>query len=150
MGFFDLFRKGKLYAGKKELPSIVAKFFFRGKEYILEEFDLDFKQDVADNNKPDGETYGGLITLTISAPPDSCLTAWMMNPVEKQHGEICFFSNEDKIREGALLQLSFKNAYCIGYQQVMNPQGSGLLTTIIISPYSLKIGKDEFVNKWKG
>lgn len=149
MGFFDLFRKGKLYAGQKKLPMMVVKFFFRGQEYIIEEFDLDFKQDVDDKSRPHGETYGGLITLTISQTADSLLTAWMMNSFEKQNGEFRFLVNEKKITEGAAMHLTFKEGYCIGYQQVMNPQGAGLLTTLIISPHSVKVGTEEFVNKWK-
>jgi len=149
MGFFDRIRKGKLFAGKKELPTFVVRFLFRGKTYILEEFDLDFKQDINDKNRPDGEVYGGLITLTISEPPGEWLTAWMMNSFEKHDGEFHFFINSEKIMEGAAMQLSFKDAYCISYQQTMNPKGAGLLTTLIISPRTVKIMNEEFENKWK-
>lgn len=147
MGFFDRIRKGKLFFGKKE-PAMVVRFTFRGKEYILEEFDLEFRQDIDDRNKPDGDIYGGLITLTISEKPGEWLTAWMMNSFEKHDGEIRFFVNGDKITEGAALQLVFREAYCISYQQEMNPQGAGLLTTVIISPHSIKVGNEEHMNKW--
>jgi len=147
-GFFDRIRKGKLYAGKKE-PAMVVHFVHKGYTYILEELDLDFKQDVNDKNKPDGDTYGGLLTLTISEEPRESLFKWMMNTLDKQDGEIRFLMNEEKITGGAAMQLSFKDAYCISFQQVMSPQGAGILTTFVISPRQLKIDTEVFENKWK-
>lgn len=147
-GFFDRMRKGKLYAGKKE-PAIVVHFHYKGHTYILEEFDLDFRQDVNDKNKPDGDTYGGLLTLSISEEPKEALFSWMMNTLERQDGEIRFLMNEEKITEGALMQIVFKDAYCISFQQGMSPQGSGVMTTFVISPRHLRIDKEIFENKWK-
>jgi len=147
-GFFERIRKGKLYADKKE-PAMVVHFQFKGYTYVLEEFDLDFRQDVSDKNKPDGDTYGGLMTLTISEEPKAELFAWMMNTLEKQNGEIRFLANEEKITGGALIQMSFKDAYCISFQQVMSPQGAGVLTTFVISPRYLQVDKEIFENKWK-
>lgn len=147
-GFFNRIRKGKLYAGKKE-PAVVVHFQFKGHTYILEEFDLDFRQDVNDKSKPEGDTYGGLITLTISEEPKEELFGWMMNSLEKQGGEIRFLANKEKITEGALMQISFKDAYCISFQQVMSPQGAGMLTTFVLSPRHLQIDTEVFENKWK-
>ncbi len=72
MGFFDRFRKGKLFFGKN-MPALIAEFTFMGKKYILEEFDLEFRQDVNEKNKPDSDTYGGILTLTFSETPDEYL-----------------------------------------------------------------------------
>lgn len=148
MGFFDRIRKGKLFFGKKE-PSIVVEFAFRGQKYILEEFDIEFKQDVNDKNKPDSETYGGLITITISDTPDEWINLWMMNLHEKRDGEFRFLSNDGRIVEGAQLKISFKDAFCVDYQKVMNPNGAGLLTTLMISPRYIRMGNEEFENRWK-
>ena len=57
MGFFDRIRKGKLFFGKKD-PSVVVKFFFRGQEYILEEFDIAFHQETDAKNHVAGEMSG--------------------------------------------------------------------------------------------
>lgn len=149
MGFFDLFRKKKIYTNQKELPKTVVKFFFKSKTYIIEEFDLDFKQDIDENSRPSGEIYGGLITISIRMIPDDLLTSWMMNSYEKQNGEIHFYSNTNKIVEGALLQLSFNDGYCISYGQIMNPREGDVLTTLVISPRVIKINKEEFTNRWK-
>ncbi|MDH6311109.1 hypothetical protein M2451_003977 [Dysgonomonas sp. PFB1-18] len=149
MGFFDRIRKGKLFFGKTETPSMVVEFLFRGKKYILEEFDLEFRQDVNDRNKPDSEVYGGIITLTISETPDEWINAWMMNPYEKRDGEFRFLVNNNKIVEGAAMHMAFKEAYCISYQKTMNPKGAGLLTTLIISPHKVIVGNEEYENRWK-
>lgn len=149
MGLFDRFRSGKVFFGSSKLPSIVVAFIFKGKRYILEEFDLEFSQDVDSRNRPDSDVKGGLITLTISEAPGSDLTQWMMSSLERQSGEFRFFANGDKIDEGSLLDIVFKDAYCISYQKVVVPKGSGVLTTLIISPHQLEIGEDVYESSWK-
>lgn len=148
MGFFDRFRKGKLFYGKN-MPVMVTEFRFMKKKYILEEFDLEFRQDVNEKNKPDSDTYGGILTLTFSETPDQWINLWMMNPYEKRDGEIRFLTNESKITEGAALIVTFQDAYCISYQKTLNPKGAGTLTTLIVSPHKIKVGTEEFENKWK-
>lgn len=149
MGFFDRFRKGKLFFGRSEQPSIVVAFIFKGKRYILEEFDLEFNQDIDSKNRPDSDVKGGLITLTISETPGSDLTKWMMSSLERQSGEFRFFVNKDKIDEGSLLDILFKDAYCISYQTIINPNGSGTLTTLMLSPHRLQIGGEIYESSWK-
>lgn len=146
--FFKKKRKGQIFYGKKE-PSIIVEFILRGEAYIVEELDLEFKQDVNDKNRPDGEPYGGIITITISETPDDWINHWMINFREKNDGEFRFFTNAGKITDSALLRILFKEAYCIGYQTVINTQGAGLLTTLTISPRSVYIGNEELENNWK-
>lgn len=149
MGLFDRFRSGKLFFGSSTLPAIVVAFIFNGKRYILEEFDLEFSQDVDRKNRPDSDVKGGLFTLTISEPPGSDLTKWMMSNFERQSGEFRFFVNRDKINEGSLLDIVFKDAYCISYQKTVVPNGFGVLTTLIISPGWLQIGEEIYESNWK-
>jgi hypothetical protein len=148
MGFFDRFRKGKLFYGKN-LPAMVSEFRFMDKKYILEEFDLEFRQDVNDRNKPASGVYGGILTLTISEAPGQQINRWMMTPYEKRAGEIRFLVNESKITEGAALIITFEDAYCISYHKTLNPKGAGTLTTLIVSPHKIKVGTEEFENNWK-
>lgn len=131
MGFFSKIRSSRLFFGKKE-PSLIVRFEFRGKMYIVEEFDLDFNQNV------------GLITITISDIPDDSINDWVMDSYQKRDGEFRFLSNDGMIREGAQLQITFKDAYCLDYQKVINPTGAGVLTTLVISPRYLRIGNEEF------
>ncbi|MEN9918238.1 MAG: hypothetical protein RL662_674 [Bacteroidota bacterium] len=146
--FFKKIRTGKLFFGKKE-PNFVVEFILKGKTYVVEEFDLEFKQDVNVKNKPDGEPYGGIITITISDTPDDWINHWMINAREKNDGEFRFLSNEGRIVGGARLSILFKDAYCIAYNTWVNTQGAGLLTTLVISPRKVYIGNEELENKWK-
>ena len=130
------------------MPALIAEFTFMGKKYILEEFDLEFRQDVNEKNKPDSDTYGGILTLTFSETPDEYINKWMMNPYEKKDGEIRFLVNESKITEGAALIITCSQAYCISYHKTLNPKGAGTLTTLIVSPHKIKVGTEEFENRW--
>ena len=147
MNFFEKIRSIKWFE-KKEAEMVVA-FSFRGNTYILDEFDIDFRQDTDDKNQPYSETYGGLITITTSDVPDEFLTAWMMNLHETRDGEIRFIPDANQMAEGAVLYVLFKDAYCVSYQKVMHPSGIGTQTTLIISPRYVKIGNEEFENKRK-
>jgi hypothetical protein len=148
MGFFDKIRGGRLFFGKKE-PTLLVEWEFYGKKYILEEFDLEFRQDVDDRNRPSSDVYGGIITLTISDTPDELINGWALHSYEKKSGRFRFLKNERPIMESSPLIISFEDAYCTGYQKIMNPQGAGTLTTLVISPRRLKIGNETFENRWK-
>ena len=149
MGFFDRFRKGRLFFGKSAPPPVVVAFFFKGTRYILEEFDLEFHQEVDGKDRPDSEVKGGLITLTISQPPESGLAKWMTGDLERQSGEFRFFPHGDKTGEGSLLDITFKDAYCVSYQKVVVPKGAGVWTTLILSPRWLRIGEEIYESGWK-
>jgi len=146
MGFFSKIRSGRLFFGKKE-PSIIVQMMFNGQKYIIEEFDLEFKQDVNAKGKPDSMPYGGLITITMSDTSQDSINDWMMDSFRKQDGEFRFLMNDGMIREGARLVIRFEDAYCVNYQKVVNPVGAGVLTTLVISPRVLKIGNEVFENK---
>jgi hypothetical protein len=147
MGFFDKIRSGRLFFGKKE-PTMVVHFLFKGKKYIVEEFDMEFSQDVDYKGRPDSQPHGGLITITISDVPDENINWWMMDSFNRQDGEFRFLKNEGAIREGASLQIQFKDAYCINYHKSLNPNGAGALTTLVISPNYLRVGNEEFEKNW--
>ena len=145
--FFDKIRSGRLFFGKKA-PTMVVKFHFKGNEYIVEEFDLDFSQPVNSKGQPDDMPNGGLTTVTISDVPDKNINDWMMDSTLKEDGEFSFLMNEGKIRQGALLKIQFKEAYCVHYQKNLNPKGAGVLTTLVISPRYIRVGNEEFEKKW--
>lgn len=148
MGFFERIRQGRLFFGKKE-PSMIVSFWFKTKKYILEEFDLEFGQDVSTKGRPDSLPYGGRITITFSEVPDEDINSWMMNSFQKQDGEFRFLMNDGMVNQGAVLQILFRDAYCIDYRKTLNPQGAGSLTTLVISPRYIRVGNEEFENRWK-
>lgn len=131
------------------LPDVVVKFTFKDKTYIATEFDMQFSQQVNHHNLPIGEVCGGTITITLSGQLDENVTAWMMTVNEKQNGTIHFFNNKGKITENALLVILFNNAYCVRYHTVLDPLGSGMLTTLVISAHTLTMGNVEYKNRWK-
>lgn len=148
MGFFDMLRSGRLFFGQKEAPTIIVQFLFKGEKYIVEEFDLEFKQDVNEKGKPDSFPYGGQMAVTFSEIPSENINTWMMNSYSVADGEIRFLKNDGMIKEGALLQLYFKEAYCINYRKIMKPNGLGVLTSLVISPRIIKVGNEELRNSW--
>jgi hypothetical protein len=147
MGFFDKIRSGRLFFGKKT-PSMVVQFTVKGQKYIVEEFDMDFAQDVNHKGQPDSMPHGGLLTVTISEAPDKIINEWMVDSYLKYDGEFRFLMNDGMIREGAVLQIQFKDAYCVNYRKTLNPQGAGTLTTLVISPRYLRVGNEVFEKKW--
>jgi hypothetical protein len=147
MGFFDKIRSGRLFFGKEE-PSIVVELLFKGRRYVVEEFDLDFSEEVDFKGEPEGLVIGGSITVTVSDVPDGHINEWIMDSFRKENGEIRFLKNEGKVNEGALLHILFKEAYCTHCQKFINPLGSGILTTLVISPHYLCVDNQEFENRW--
>lgn len=131
-----------------KLKGIIVKFYFKETNYILEEFDLRFDQEVNSKGYPDGLPRGGTMTLVLQTPPDDNINEWMQKENLLCDGEIRFLSHKTKIDEGALLTISFAEAFCIRYKKTINPS-TGLLTTLVISPKYVKIGNEEFENRWK-
>ncbi len=160
MNFFERVRTGRLFGrGKRPEktdnriqrngPGMVIKFYFMDKTYIVEDFDIHFKQDIDKyKNKADSLPYGGIMSVTLSEPPDHSINEWMMQTYMVRDGEIRFLSNKSKIRESPLFSISFFDAYCIKYQKKIDAAEYGLLTTIVISPRLIKIGNEEFENNW--
>jgi len=148
MKFFERIMNRRLYASSKKMPQQVIKFFFMDKTYILEEFDLNFNQDRDKNGKPEGYTKGGIITLTFGETPDYSINEWMCREKLLRSGQISFMSGNIKIKKGADLIISFTDAYCIQYKKSIEENGL-FFTTLTISPRSIRIGNEEFTNRWK-
>ncbi len=149
MNFFERFMKGRLFFSSEKLPEQVVKFFFMENSYILEEFSIGFQQDVNAKGRPDGAPTGGIINLTFAGAPDFYINEWMVRENLLRNGEIRFLAGDKKITGGAELVIIFEDAYCVDYTKKINAQKGGLFTTITISPRRVKIGDEEFSNKWK-
>lgn len=145
MGFLDRLIGGRLIFGKRE-PKIVVELSLKGKKYIVDEFDMEFQQDINIHNKPDSETYGGLLTIAMSEQPDVAINDWIMSSQLQYDGDIRFFLNDGTMDSGAMLNIVFKQAHCVKYQKILNPKGIGMLTIFQISPRIIKVGNEEFEN----
>lgn len=127
---------------------IVVKLKIKEQLYVLEEFDLNFDQPITSKGKPDGRPRGGVMTLVFTEAMNSSINDWMEKEGATQNGEIIFYPYKSKTDESALLNITFRDAYCIHYRKEINMK-KGLLTTLVISPRSVKIGNEEFENIWK-
>lgn len=132
-----------------EMPDKIIKFTMMDSTYILEAFELNFNQELNQKGQPGGLLRGGIMTLTISESPDYYINEWMLREDLQRDGLIQIFPNKKKVNEGAELVISFKDAYCIRYNKKIDTLGAGLLTTIVISPRYVKVGNEEFENRWK-
>lgn len=156
MNFIQKIATGRLFFRKSEsihkpnrIPDLVAKFIFMDMTYILESFDIGFTQEVNDKGKPGGLPTGGIMTLTLSETPDATINEWIMRETLLRDGEIRIFPNKRRINESAEINIIFKDAYCVRYKKQIDALGSGLHTTLVISPRYIKIGREEFENNWK-
>jgi len=136
---------------KKQIgPDVVIHFIFMNNTYIVENFNLNFRQDISTlRNRPDSFTYGGTMQITLSGFLDPKLDEWLTQTYQTREGEIHFFPNMPKITDSALLTIFFADAYCTACNKTIDAVTSGVLTTLTISPRRIKIGNEEFENKWK-
>ena len=131
-------------------PDVVIHFVFMGNKYVVEKFNMNFRQDVSEyKNRPDSFTYGGCINVTLSGFLDPSLDEWFSQTYSTRDGEIYFFPNMPKITDSSLLTIFFKDAYCTACKKELDVETSGVLTTFTISPRRIKIGNEDFENKWK-
>ena len=157
MNFLERIKTGRLffYQRKKKdtplntIPDIIVKFFFKDQIYILENFEINFRQELNEKGKPGGLPTGGIMSLTMAETPDYSLNEWILKDNLLYSGEIRILSNSGNINAGALLTIKFVDAHCVGYSKKIRSQEGGLFTTFTISPRYVKFGNEEFENKWK-
>jgi len=135
--------------GSYKMPEQIITFIFMDNSYILEEFNINFQQEINTKGRPDGFPTGGIIELTFAGAPDFYINEWMLREELKRNGEIRFFSGKPKVTEGAELIIRFEDAYCVDYKKHIHTLKGGLFTSIKISPRKVIIGDEEFENRWK-
>lgn len=131
------------------LPGKILKFTCMDITYILEEFRLRFHQDISSRGQPEGFPKGGIMELTFSDPPDHYINEWMCREKVVRDGSIMILPGKLKLRSGADYQIEFSEAYCIGYKKTIHTRRKNYLTTITISPRYIRMGNEEFTNRWK-
>jgi len=136
---------------KKQIgPDVVIHFVFMDKKYVVEKFNINFRQDMNTlRNRPDSFTYGGTMEITLSGFLDSTLEEWMTQTYLTRDGEIRFLPNMPKITDSSLLTIFFSDAYCTACNKTMDVETSGVLSTLTVSPRRIRMGNEEFENKWK-
>ena len=139
-------------SGKKQIgPDVVIHFVCMNKTYVVENFNLNFRQDVDTlKNRPNSFTYGGAMQITLSGFLDSGLDDWITQTYSTRSGEIRFFPNMPKITDSSLLTVFFSDAYCTAYKKTIDAATFGVLTTLTIFPQRIRLGNEEFENIRKG
>lgn len=132
--------------GLFSLPQIdsdlTAWFILDGKEYEMDQFNINFGQSVDHKGQPQDEVRGGRMLVGLTqALPDS-MYRWAMTSIPK-NGEIVFRSKT----ANAPLRIIFNNAYCVNFQRKMS-DGIGINTVLLISPDELIINGISFDNHW--
>lgn len=120
------------------------------KSYEANLFDIDFKRELNEKNEPDGLGYGGFIFLELTnIDSEHELYEWIAATRLYHDGKIRIYQeSENGQRKALLFSIVFKEACCISYHKQSHVGGQGAVTKIKIAPHYLKIGNEEFENKW--
>lgn len=114
------------------------------KKYHVVQFDTLFTQPYDYKGQPQSETEGGIISFVLMEIPDNIINGWMMKSYEKKGGVFTFHKGV----QTAPLTVTFKEAYCVNYQQSVMVN-TGVSTRVVISAKSIKLNAKEHENRWK-
>lgn len=134
---------------RQELSKIVAEITFGPEKYEVSQLDLQFQQDVDRKNQPEGDVYGGKIVCTLRGTLSKRLIAWSIYTDKQVSGEIRFYNRNHWLTSGADFCIGFTDANCLRVRRNVSVRNSQPTTELEIAPRSVKIGKEEFGNKWK-
>lgn len=146
MGFFDRLFKGELFSSSKTSP-FIAELTIDKQKFLPSNFEISFKQDLDERNRPISQVYGGVITLTLKGVVDNNFKKWMTNPGMKKDGQIRLYPNNNMPEEGAYTTLDFKDAKCVLYKKEITQAEEGYNTILGIVPNSIVIGNEIFERK---
>ena len=146
MGFFDRLFKGELFSESKNSPYI-AELTLDQQKFLPSHFDISFKQDIDEKNRPISGVYGGIITLTLKGPVEDNIKRWITNPGLKKDGQIRLYPNNNMPEEGAYTTMVFKDAKCTLYKKEITDKEEGYNTILGIVPASIVIGNEIFERK---
>lgn len=114
--------------------------------YTANRFDMDFKRE-ADTG---GEYSGGLICLELDGiHADPVLCEWVAGTRLCRSGEVRVCRKTEEGYKTVLFSVVFKDACCIHYHEQCHPEVPDRKTKVKIAPRYLKIGHEEYENKWK-
>lgn len=134
---------------KRELSKIVAEIRFGDDKYEVTELDLQFQQDTDRRNQPEGDVYGGRIVCSIRGTLSKQLTAWSIYADKQVSGEVRFYNRNHWLTSGADFCIRFIDANCLRVNRKVSVKYRKPITELVIAPRIVKIGNEEFENKWK-
>jgi hypothetical protein len=88
----------------------------------------------------------GQIELEVEATSDTSLVSWAIAMYKVEDGKITFYRRDN---EQKMLEVSFKQGYCVDYQAQFDFIGEiPMIEKIKISAQEITIGSVEFSNEW--
>lgn len=121
-----------------------AVFILDGKQYEVEQFKIEFAQNVDYKGQPQHETMGGQLYITMTQGADYNIYDWAKRENSKKSGEIRFKTKTT----GTVLEIVFENAHCIKLTRQIN-FSSGTKTSLVISPQRVTMNGFTHDNKWR-
>jgi hypothetical protein len=114
-----------------------------GRKYDVAQFNMVFTQATDDKGEPQNFVRGGKMLIVLKELVSENIHLWAIKSNILKEGEIVFS------REGAnaVLKVRFKNAYCIGFDRIIDAVG-GIRTVLTISPEQVWLDDIEFYNRW--
>jgi hypothetical protein len=111
--------------------------------YQIQDFQMDFQQDINYKGQPEQEVTGGIMSFVITQVPDDTINKWMMDSRLLLGGSFVF-----RHLGHVLLTILFEDAYCVGYKKSISSV-SGVATLIVISPQAVNLNGIPHENFWK-
>lgn len=123
--------------------SIKGKFILEGKKYSIEQFNVDFSQEVDYKGQPQREVRAGGFSISISQLPDIDLYEWARTSRKGKDGAIVFSSESI----GTFFRVDFINGHCVNLSTGVDCE-RGTLTDLYISCEIIKVNDYEHDNRW--
>ncbi|HYV92787.1 MAG TPA: type VI secretion system tube protein TssD [Chitinophagales bacterium] len=126
--------------------SFKADFSVAGKTYRVLKCTYAVHQDVDATGRPSSEVRGGQIEVEVEATSDTSLANWAIAMYKVEDGKITFYRRDN---EQKMLELSFKQGYCVDYKAEFDFIGEiPMIEKIRISAQEINIGSVGFSNEW--
>jgi len=122
--------------------NVKVELILDGKSYDVEQFKIGFSQPVDYKGKPQSETLGGQIMVTLLETVPDSFYAWNIQNKPK-NGEIFFKTAQS----GTVLRVDFFDAKCISLHRSI-AIGKGVESTIVISPSKVIVNGMVHDNFW--
>lgn len=126
--------------------SFKADFTVGGKTYRVLKCNYSAHQDTDATGRPSSEVRAGQIELEVEATSDTSLASWAIAMYKVEDGKVTFYRRDN---EQKMLEVSFKQGYCVDYHAQFDFIGEiPMIEKIKISAQEITIGSVEFSNEW--
>lgn len=126
--------------------SFRAKVNLEGTEFDVLRCDFSVKREVDSKGRPSSNLYGGLINIEVESTTDYSILEKMASQFKPISGSVTFNKGDE---EAKMKELSFKNAYIIGFQEGVNIVGVVPMSIVFtVSAQTIEMGDATFTQNW--